>query len=309
MSSRKCLRSVLTGILLATVLGSFVPGAQAAVYSTRPDYNRLYDKPPVDVKNRWQVRKGLGTATTDLQTILSLQNGGAETEEEVWRFLFESDAYVIGPRSNRVRANDRVEDWDLNFVSPKHPNITLYSVLETAGSNGNFIMRSDAPLSIANNTFEGRSLMAPNDEFIAMSDDDTLWVTPEGALQAYHFASGSPRGGRAYQADWIAFKDGPYAGKSWNEVLPYFIGAEEEQLIFLEGEKRLIVYRYLTAGGKNDGTHVVTVDDFTLANGLEGIMPGDLIDGMLPGYTYIGWDAFGPNILNITARQKYGTEK
>ena len=203
------------------------------------------------------------------------------TSNALWRDLLNS-GHVMGSASRLVRANDILEDWDVNFVDPRTPTrnhwFDFYADNVHAGQYVGYAQ------TLVNGPQKGARVMG-NGNLLAMGDDRGMWLDADGSLSYYWRGTGA----LDFDSTATAFKKGPegWAGASLSSKLKHLIGHEEGRLYFLEGDDTLHVY--------DRDLNFVRTDELHLSGELREVRLGEILDGKVPGATYLGWD-LGPVI-------------
>ena len=240
---------------------------------------------------RWSSPKALTTSRRlkPFSPAVEMYAGmGYTKESEYWRALLTSP-HMCRPRSSLVRANDMLGQTHLRFRSPLdrklwHKVISAPNTSESAYYNADAVSfkryLTDGDLKGANVYEDSR--------MIAMDEEGMYWLHPDGALRYYH------RKGYQLTAHspmtWTRFTDGPFANGVLANKLRYLIGAENRVLYFMVNDTDVIAY----AVGKNKATHKSTTAWTFKSAPFAGHTFGEIVDGWMPGYTYLGWDAAGP---------------
>ncbi|MDB6071531.1 MAG: sorting protein, partial [Verrucomicrobiales bacterium] len=132
-----------------------------------------------------------------------------------------------------------------------------------------------------------------NNKLLAMGDDNSMWWdATTGQVSYYNYPNGTLEGTSA-----TTFTGGPYAGLTIASKLSSMIGYENNNVYFLDGSGTLTVY--------NTSMGFVRTDTVTLSGLLTGNTLGDLVDGKVPGYSYLGWDV-GPIVLAASIPEPNG---
>ncbi len=208
-----------------------------------------------------------------------------QTSSERWYSLITSGYVMGGHKSTLTRGIDFVEDWDINFIDPANPSNTYWGDFYSDRQTGS-VSRSGYPDTLSTGPQTGQSLLTSNN-LIAMGDDHSLWYDSDGTLSRYSFGSG---GSLTNDYTWTSFSGGAWNGLTLASKLNLFIGYEESNLYFLEGDST--VYRF-SLSGVLENTYQVVLD-----GELSGRTLGDLVDGKIDGYTYLGWDV-GPIVIGM----------
>lgn len=109
------------------------------------------------------------------------------TSDGLWRALLNS-GYVMGSATRLTRAQDLLEDWDINFVAPQTPDrnhwFDWYGDNYAAGTSvGYGKVLLDGPQ-------KGARTMG-NGNLLAMGDDRTMWLDADGSLSFYWRGTGT----------------------------------------------------------------------------------------------------------------------
>lgn len=203
------------------------------------------------------------------------------TSNALWRDLLSS-GHVMGSASRLVRANDILEDWDVNFVDPRTPTRNhWFDFYADNVPTGQYVGYAQ---TLVNGPQKGARVMG-NGNLLAMGDDRGMWLDADGSLSYYWRGSGA----LDFDSTATAFKKGPegWAGASLASKLKQLIGHEEGRLYFLEGDDTLHVY--------DRDLNFVRTDEIHLSGELREVRLGEVLDGKVPGATYLGWD-LGPVI-------------
>lgn len=203
------------------------------------------------------------------------------TSNALWRDLINS-GHVMGSAARQVRANDILEDWDVNFVDPRTPTrnhwFDFYADNVPAGQYVGYAQ------TLINGPQKGARVMG-NGNLLAMGDDRGMWLDADGSLSFYWRGSGAVD----FDSTATTLKKGPegWAGAPLTSVLKHLIGYEEGKLYFLVGDDILHVY--------DRDLNFVRTDEIHLSGELREVRLGEILDGKVPGATYLGWD-LGPVI-------------
>ncbi len=203
------------------------------------------------------------------------------SSDGLWRYLLGS-GYVMGSSTNLTRAQDLTEDWQINFVDPKTPERNYW--FEWYADNLPATVYTSYGQTLLNGPQKGARVMG-NPNLLAVGDDRTVWLDPDGSLSFYLRGTGT----LDFDSTVTTFPNGPqgWSGTTLRSHLRHFIGYEEGKLYFLEGDRTLHVYdRNLT---------FIRTDEIYLSGELIETSLGSIVDGKVPGLTYIGWD-LGPVI-------------
>ena len=208
-----------------------------------------------------------------------------ETSDNLWLEMYNSPR-VIGNSSDLPRAKDIMEDFHINFISPYSFTRNYYFHFYTDHSTS-YVNRSAFPLYVTGGPHDGEYILE-NNSVIAVGDDNTLWFDSDGTFSIYNY----PTGSLEFDSSVTHLNGGPagWAGASLASKLPQFIGYEQSNYYFLEGDNTLIVYnRYMS--------HVRT-DEVLLDGELWGYSLADLVDGNITNALYLGWD-LGPVVAFV----------
>ena len=208
-----------------------------------------------------------------------------ETSDNLWVEIYNSSR-VIGNSSNLTRAKDIIEDFHINFTSPFSFTRNYYFHFYTDHASS-YVNRSSFPLYVSGGPHNGEYILN-NNNLIAVGDDNTLWFDSDGTFSVYNY----PTGTLEFDSTVTQLNGGPsgWAGASLASKLPQFIGYEQSNYYFLEGDNTLIVYnRYMN--------HVRT-DEVLLDGELWGYSLADLVDGNITNALYLGWD-LGPVVAFV----------
>ena len=203
------------------------------------------------------------------------------TSDGLWKALLNS-GYIMGSATRLTRAQDLLEDWDVNFVAPQTPDRNHW--FDWYGDNyaaGTFVGYGKVLL---NGPQKGARVMG-NGNLLAVGDDRTMWLDADGSLSFYWRGTGA----LDFDSSRVTFAGGPkgWVGTTLRGHLSQFIGYEEGRLYFLEGDRMLHVF--------DRDLNFVRSDELYLSGELIDSSLGDVIDGKVPGVTYLGWD-LGPVI-------------
>ncbi|MBQ0727144.1 MAG: hypothetical protein KBT77_07335, partial [Thalassolituus oleivorans] len=134
--------------------------------------------------------------------------------------------------------------------------------------------------NLANSGPHANESILNNSSLIAVGDDNTLWYDSDGSLSIYNY----PNGTLSSDLAQTTFTTGPasWIGTTLASKMQYFIGYEQGNLYFLEGDSTLHVF----------STNLVfsRTDIVELEGSLFGYTLGDLVDGNIPNTYYVGWD-------------------
>ena len=215
-------------------------------------------------------------------------------ESEYWRALLTSP-HMCRPRSPLVRANDMLGQTLLRFRSPLDRRL-WYKVVSAPNMSETPYYNADT-VSFKRHLTDG-DLKGANvyedPRMVAMDEEGMYWLHPDGALRYYH------RKGYQLTAHspmkWTRFADGPFANAPLANKLRYLIGAENRVLYFMVNDTDVIAYDI----GKSRATHKATTAWKFKSAPFAGRTFGEIVDGKIPGYTYLGWDTAGPVFANVS---------
>jgi hypothetical protein len=219
---------------------------------------------------------------------------------EIFQTMLSPQGYVFGYSENRkTRGLDIIEDSQYNFVNPAEVsnwNNTSQKIYWSEFYNTNPTQTYTWSLIMRNGEHAGESVFN-NSNILGMGDDGYLVLNANGSFSSYAL-TGYER--ETSRTGWETFGGGVWQGKRFDEMLGNMIGYEDGIIIFLEGDSTIVRYGI--------GGNVSEVSEFTftyvegqLGPDLSQYSLGDIIDGKVEGYTYIGWDADGgPVIINVS---------
>ena len=216
---------------------------------------------------------------------------------EIFRTLFSDEGYVLGfSAQRRTRGMDVIEDYDYQFANPaeiSNWSSTSQKIYWADIYNPNPSDTYNWSLILRNGEHAGASVFK-NPDILAMGDDDYIVLNADGSFSRYGLDGLQD----ANIGGWQTFADGRYKGRRFDDVLGDMIGYEDGILVFLEGDSTIVRYGI---GGK-----VSEVSEFSFANAAGDKGPdlsqyslGDIIDGKVEGFSYIGWDN-GPVVIDIS---------
>lgn len=231
--------------------------------------------------SRWDVRPDLHAQV--------LFSGMTSTEQ--FESLFHS-GYVLAWDTNLVRGKDVVEDTHYNWISPNYPDRNYYNPWYT-DQGDYYVTRAAYPITLSNQGPHAGESLIGNNNLIAFGDDDTLWYDNDGTLSLYNY----PGATLAYDYTWTTFSGGDWDGLTLSSQLHLLIGFETSNLYFLDGDS--MVYRFNMNGVFEQKREIL------LSGDLSQYTLGDIIDGKIDGYTYIGWDDLGPVIVGADLNTSY----
>jgi hypothetical protein len=201
------------------------------------------------------------------------------TSSEQWAALLES-GYVLGTGGGLTRAQDVSEDWHLNWINPEESTWNYYDEWWISGQDLK-VLASGYPRTLANQGSHAGESILLNPNILGMGDDNFLFWDPEDqTLSVYNY----PGGTLEFDYTWTEFSSGYWAGETLASKLHLLIGYEEGNLYFLEGDSLMV--RYNLAGTSGNSFTV----EFAPTSDLAGWTLGDVVDGRVDGFTYIGWD-------------------
>ena len=222
---------------------------------------------------------------------VTVPGDAAATSNNQWAALVNS-AYLVGGQSTLTRGRDVVEDWEINFIDPATPTVNYWYDFYSNNA-ATTVTRVGYPLTLTGGPMAGQSILS-NNKLLAVGDDNTMWWDAgTGKVSYYNYPNGNLESTPAA----TTFTGGPYAGLSIASKLSSMIGYENNNLYFLEGSGTVNVY------SMNMG--FVRTDSVTLTGLLAGKTLGDLVDGKVAGYTYLGWDV-GPIVLGVSVPEPGG---
>ena len=203
------------------------------------------------------------------------------TSDGLWKALLNS-GYVMGSATRLTRAQDLLEDWDVNFVAPQTPDRNHW--FDWYGDNYAASTYVSYGKVLLDGPQKGARVMG-NGNLLAMGDDRTMWLDADGSLSYYWRGTGTLE----FDAKRLSFPNGPkgWAGTSLRSHLSQLIGYEEGRIYFLDGDRMLHVF--------DRDLNFVRTDELYLSGELIDTSLGQVIDGKVPGVTYLGWD-LGPVI-------------
>ena len=219
---------------------------------------------------------------------------GYTKDSEYWRALLSSP-HMARPRSTKVRAIDMFEHIRIQFRSPlddKHlwikntttPRVEVASGVADTASFPRYL--KDGDLKGANVFEDTRT--------IAMDNDAMYWLCEDGTIR-YYSRNGTEN--TSYSpATWTRFTDGPFSGEALADKIKHLIGVEGRIMRFLVNDTDVIHYQLQ----KQQASYTKTVSWKFTADPLKGRTLGEIVDGRVPGYAYLGWDNTGPIIASLT---------
>lgn len=244
---------------------------------------------PEEFGNLWEYDTCPPTEVSAIFPATTVSGNLKQTCDNRWKALIESP-YLMGSGAQGVRAKDMSEDWILDFVNP---NDSVWNNYFNWYVNNVFInpqvLRIVYPTTLANSGPHAGESVINNPSVLAVGDKLFVMLDADGSLSYYLYGAG---GNLWKDSTATTFKNGAWNGKKLTDQLKYMIGYEEYQLYFLEGDSTLHVF--------DMDLKWVRTDTVALGNELSGYTLGDLVDNLIPGYTYIGWDA-GPIVIGVTA--------
>ncbi len=203
------------------------------------------------------------------------------TSDGLWKAALAS-GYIMGSSTKLVRAQDLSEDWQIDFVSPMQPDRNYW--FEWYADNyaaGAYVGYGQVML---NGPQKGSRLMG-NGNVLAMGDDRSMWLDADGSLSFYWRGNGA----LDFDSKRVSFPNGPagWSGTTLRSHLSQLIGYEEGRIYFLDGDHMLYIF--------DRDLNFVRADEIYLSGELIETSLGDIVDGKVPGLTYLGWD-LGPVI-------------
>ncbi len=210
------------------------------------------------------------------------------SSSEQWKQLLES-GYIVGTGTNLVRGQDVSEDYHLNWINPEVSDRNYYDNWWISGENL-YVSSAGYPRVLANQGPHAGASVIANPNLLAMGDDNYLFWDDDDTISVYNY----PGGTLETNYSWTTFSTGYWNGESLKSKLNLLIGYEEGYLYFLEGNS--LIVRYNLAGTTNTTYTLTFANDSDLA----GYTLGQLVDGEIDGFTYIGWDV-GPVVIGVNA--------
>jgi hypothetical protein len=229
----------------------------------------------------------------DVEPDVNAQALFSGTSSERWTKLLES-GYILGMGTPLTRGQDVSEDFHLNWINPEVEDRNYYDNWWVTGEDL-YVLSSLYPRTLANQGPHANASVISNPNLLAMGDDNYLfWDEADGTISIYNYHGGT------LETDytWTHFSGGYWDEESLESKLHLMIGYEESYLYFLEGDSTVV--RYLVsgvAGGYSGLSYTVTFEE---TSDLAGYTLGQLVDGEIDGYTYIGWDV-GPVVIGVNA--------
>ncbi len=210
------------------------------------------------------------------------------TSSEQWKQLLES-GYIMGTGTHLTRGQDFSEDFHLNWVNPAVMDRNYYDNWWIPGEDL-YVFSSGYPRTLANQGPHAGASVLANPNLLAMGDDNFLFWDDDGTISVYNY----PGGTLETDYTWTEFTSGYWDGESLSSKLHLLIGYEEANLYFLEGDSLIVRYSLLGTAGSS---YILT---FANDSDLAGYTLGQLVDGDIDGFTYMGWDV-GPVAIGINA--------
>lgn len=210
------------------------------------------------------------------------------SDDEVWISFFQSD-YIIGKSSaDYVRAWDLSEDWQFNFITPDNDGRNYYRDFWANNDSSIGTSATSYPREMRDGIHAGQSIIGSS-QLIAAGDNRFLFYDMEsGTLSAYNYTNGLQV---ASEGGWTYFGDsGPWAGERLADKMQYFIGYEEGNIYFLDGDNTIIQYDLQKNSGDSSKSRDGKSFEYNLTGDLAEYNLRQIIDGEVAGYTYIGWD-------------------
>ncbi|MEM1222260.1 MAG: hypothetical protein AAGH40_05810 [Verrucomicrobiota bacterium] len=219
----------------------------------------------------------------------------ASTPEERWSSLLSSD-YIVGSANTTTRGIDLIGGTggfnNLSIYDTTTPN-TFYvspyfaptNFSESAG------LGSIWATEIGTGPYTGTSLLR-NPDIVAMDVSRiVLYDSTTDNLYAYTRVDGTLS--NSSNLAWTygdfgntgtvdnTFTNGPFANQNISSQISNLVGADN-QLHFLDGDSTVHVY--------DQNLDFIATNTITLSGDLAGETFGDLVDGEVDGYTYLGWE-------------------
>ncbi|MDO9237976.1 MAG: hypothetical protein Q7U28_18305 [Aquabacterium sp.] len=215
------------------------------------------------------------------------------TSDNLWIELLQSKQ-LYGNSTSRTRGRDVSEDWDLQFIDPSDTSKLHWFNWYVDNTWILYVDTWSYPVVMANGPHAGESWVGNND-LLAMGDNKSVWIDVDGSLSFYHMGVW---GLIDYDPTNTTFTGGDWAGQTVRSKLSMMIGYESSPsdwgaLYFLEGASTLRVF--------DRNLNFVRKETFKFGPGdLSAYTLGDVVDDLVPGYTYVGWD-WGPIIVGVTS--------
>ena len=219
-------------------------------------------------------------------------------DSQIWTALLASGDALVGPAAAPVRGRDFVER---DRIYLRGIDDRLHASFYAGGHADEYpIMPGDSADAAANTRFMRDGPQKGGDIYdssalLAIGDRLTLWLDPDGSPSIYGRATGA----LVMDPAWTRLgSTGPLAGLPLRDALRHFIGFEDGALIFMPNDTDICAYR-VSNGREHADARYNRIWRFPSSSPLHGAALGEIIDGKIPGYTYLGWGSSGPAILGI----------
>lgn len=224
---------------------------------------------------------------------------GGSGDAETWRNMINSGCVFGYSGQKLTRGIDVSEDWQYDFVNPAQmdawlqgndPTKTAYPYLNWGQFNvskpsnvyGGFY------LAFRDGKRKGESIFS--EDAIAVGDDKiVLYDRDDNTISIYNLT------GLLYNdPTWTKFSGSSiYKDMTLEDKIGNMIGYEESNLYFLEGDSHVLSFNSITGAFVKEWMFAFSSD-----SPLYGCTLGDVVDGRVDGWSYIGWDV-GPIIISV----------
>ena len=221
-------------------------------------------------------------------------NMGYAKDSEYWRTLLSSP-HMARPRSTKVRAIDMFEHIRIQFRSPLDDKYLWYKNTTTpkAEASAGVADTTSFPRYLRDGDLKGANVFEDT-RTIAIDNDAMYWLCEDGTIR-YYYRNGVEN--TAYSpTTWTRFTDGPFSGEALADKIHYLIGVEGRIMRFMANDTDVIHYQLQ----KQQASYIKTVSWKFTVDPLKGRTLGEIVDGRVPGYSYLGWDYAGPVIASLT---------
>ena len=229
-------------------------------------------------------------------SLLMYGDKGYTKDSEYWRALLSSP-HMARPRSTKVRAIDMLENVRIQFRSPVDDKYLWYKNTTTPKleGSGGVADTTSFPRYLKNGDLKDANVFEDT-RTIAMDNDAMYWLCEDGTIR-YYYRNGTEN---TYYSPttWTHFSDGPFKGEALADNVQYLIGVEGRIMCFMVNDTDVIHYQIK----QNEAVYTKTVSWKFTVDPLKGRTLGEVVDGLVPGYSYLGWDNTGPVIASFTLK-------
>lgn len=224
---------------------------------------------------------------------------------EAFKKLVMDGAFIGNGGQKWTRGMDIIGHYEYNFVDMaayrqwRHDNPAAAAYDDGCWMDWNSAsldLKKKLATTFKGGDFAGQDIIGHGHAIAASHINLVVLYNDEGAgsLNLYNYASGA-----FYEkTSWTSMHGGIYNGMSLSETIGSLIGIDsfnsidDQKLYFLDGDSTIAVY---DLEGRFVDTYSITLEAYPE---LSGHTLGDIVDGEVRGWSYIGWD-HGPTFVNI----------